>query len=169
MGSRIELHALDVERHVLLRFPANHLPGVRLLHPIHLDLLDDHVVAAHGRDHPLAPDTRLLEEPLDGVGHQTGIHHLPLHDRVGEEGTHRHEADLGQITRVIHLDHLHESAPDVEADRGPFPSEEGHLPQGLEKEEQIFPRSSGPAYHRFLGIVKNVFGCSAESEKLVNI
>src|SRR2546429_2610580 len=38
-----------VERDVLLGLPPDHLPGVTLLHPVHLDLLDDHVPAPDGR------------------------------------------------------------------------------------------------------------------------
>ena len=46
----VELDVLRIERHVLVRFPADHLARLGLLHPIHLDLLDDHVAPAHG-DH----------------------------------------------------------------------------------------------------------------------
>ena len=48
----VELHVLHVERHVLLGLPADHLAGLRLLHAVHRDLLDDHVAAADGRRRP---------------------------------------------------------------------------------------------------------------------
>ena len=63
----IELHVLHVERNVLLGLPADHLAGVRLFHPVHLDLLDDHVAPADRDHHLLGLDPGRGQETLDGI------------------------------------------------------------------------------------------------------
>ena len=44
----VELDVVHVERHVLLGLPADDLARLGFLHPVHGDLLDDHVAAADG-------------------------------------------------------------------------------------------------------------------------
>ncbi len=89
----IELHVVHVERHVLLGFPADDFAGLGFLHPIHRDLLDDHVAAADGGDDLLGLDAGRRHEALDGLGHDAGVHDFALDDRVVH---HRGERDLGQ-------------------------------------------------------------------------
>jgi hypothetical protein len=71
----IELDVVHVERHVLLRFPADHLARLGLLHPIHADLLDDHVTTAHGGHDLLGLDAGGRHEVLDRLGDE------PAHPR----------------------------------------------------------------------------------------
>ena len=122
----VQLHALDVERNVLLRFPTYDLTSVRFLHPVHFDLLDDHVVAADRRDHilPLYPD--VAEKLANGVSDEPGVHHFALYDRVGNQGTHGDPADLGLITGMINDNDFHEAAADVQSNRLLVASEETH-------------------------------------------
>jgi hypothetical protein len=47
---KIELHAVHVERHVLLGLPANDLAGFGLSHAIHRDLLHDDIPPADRGD-----------------------------------------------------------------------------------------------------------------------
>jgi len=44
----VELHVVHVEGTCLLGLPADDLAGLGLPHPVHGDLLDDHVPAADG-------------------------------------------------------------------------------------------------------------------------
>ena len=64
----VELDVVHVERHVLLGLPADHLAGFGLLHPIHVDLLDDHVAAADGGHDLLGLDAGGGQQALDGLG-----------------------------------------------------------------------------------------------------
>ena len=122
----IELHVVHVERHVLLGLPADHLAGLGLFHPVHGDLLDDHVPAADGADDLLGLDAGGGHEPLDGLGHDGRVHDLALDDGVVH---HRGERDLGQdrpARGVRDRDELDEAAADVEADRRRIAPEESH-------------------------------------------
>ena len=67
---------------MLLGFPADELLHLLLLHPLHLDFLNDHVAAADGRDDGRRLDVRAADRGLDGVGHDAGIHHLAFDDVV---------------------------------------------------------------------------------------
>src|SRR2546430_16340657 len=49
-----------VERHVLLGLPADHLTGVGLLHPVHLDLLDDDVPRSEEHTSELQSQSNLV-------------------------------------------------------------------------------------------------------------
>ena len=122
----VEFDAVDVEGHVLLGLPADHLTGVGFLHPIHLDLLDDHVVATHRRDDLLALQACFCHEVPDRLGDHAGIHHLALHDRVRKEGAHQSQQDFGAIPGVVDLDELDVAAPDVEPHRTPATTEKAH-------------------------------------------
>jgi hypothetical protein len=122
----VELHVLHVERHVLLGLPADHLACVVLAHPIHGDLLDDHVMTAYGRDDVLLLEPRTLDEGADGLGDEHRIHDLALDDRIGHERTRRHLDDLRLGLRVIDHDELHDAAADVEPCRQFAPAKQSH-------------------------------------------
>jgi hypothetical protein len=122
----VQLDALDVERHMLLGLPPNHLTGIGLLHPIHLDLLDDHVVPADAGDHVEPLHTHLLEEPSDRVRHEPVVHDLALDDGIGKQRSHGHPRHLRLVAGVVHLDHLDEAGPDVQAGGSPSAPEESH-------------------------------------------
>ena len=122
----VELDVVHVEGDVLLGLPADDLAGLAFLHPVHRDLLDDHVTAAHGRDDLLGLDAGGGEQALDGLGHDAGVHDLALDDGVVHHGR---ERDLGEhrlARAVIDDDELDQPAADVQADRGPFPTEKSH-------------------------------------------
>ena len=59
----VELHSLDVEGDVLLRFPAHDFRRIRLLHAIDLNLLHNHVAATHGDNDAFLLDA--CEQSLD--------------------------------------------------------------------------------------------------------
>ena len=119
----VELHVIHVEWNVLLRFPTDDFPGVGFLHPIHLDRLDDHV-ASPDADHDVALGQALLiEDRVDSLRDQAGIHDLAFDDRVGAERAHDEPLDQGLAARMIDYGDLDETAPDVEANRA-FPAAE---------------------------------------------
>jgi hypothetical protein len=133
----VELHVVHVERHVLLRLPADHLARLHLLHPVHRDLLDDHDPPADGGHDLLGLDARRRHETLDRVRHEARIHDLTFDDRVVHHGG---ERDLGQDrpARGVRDRHeLDEPAADVEAHRRRVAPEESHtspLVEGPEAE-----------------------------------
>ena len=87
----IELHVFHVERDVLFGFPANHFAGLRFLHPVHLDLLDDHVAAADRGHDLLGLDPGGGEETLDGIRDDARVHDFAFDDRVV------HDARIGDF------------------------------------------------------------------------
>lgn len=111
---------------MLLGLPANDLPGIGFLHPIHLDLLDDHVVAPHRRDHFLGLEADFLEKTADGIGYQARVHDLAFHDGVGHERTHGDTANLGLVAGMIDDHDFHEAAADIQPYRLFAASEEAH-------------------------------------------
>ncbi len=111
----IELHALHVEGHVLLGLPADHLAGIGLLHPIHLDPLDDDVAAADRGHHLLLFHPRRLEERANGAGDQRGVHDLALHDRIGDQRRGGCLDDPWPAFAVLHDHELDVPATDVES------------------------------------------------------
>ena len=122
----VELHVVHVERHVLLGLPADDFARLRLLHPVHRDLLDDHVAAADRGDDLLGLDAGGGHEAFDGVGHERGVHDLALDDRVAHDGS---EGDLGEdrfAGAVGHGDELDEPASDVQGHGGRVPAEQCH-------------------------------------------
>ena len=137
----VQLDALDVEGYVLLRLPPDHVASVRLLHPIHLDLLDDDVVATHSGHDFGTLEVHFLEEPHDGIGYETVVHDLPFHDRVGKQWAHGHSRHFGLVTRVIDLHDLHEPGPDVQTDgRSLSSSKERHAVPSPGETENKFPQ-----------------------------
>jgi len=119
----VQLHPLDVEGDVLLGLPADDVVGVRLVHPIDLDLLDDHVPAADGHDHALLLDARRDEEALDRLRHHAGVHDLPLDDGVRQHVRDGHLREGGAAGPVIDDRDLDEAAADVEPNRLCLPTE----------------------------------------------
>ena len=122
----IELHVVHVERNVLLGLPADDLAGLGLLHPVHRDLLDDHVAPADGGDDLFRLDARGGHESLDRFGHEGGVHDLALDDGIVHDGG---ERDLGEDRSARGMgdrDELDQAAADVEADRRRIAPEESH-------------------------------------------
>jgi hypothetical protein len=96
------------------------------LHPVHGDLLDDHVAAADGGHDLLGLDSSRAQQTLDRIGHDARIHDLAFHDGIIH---HRGIGHLGEdrfARTVIDGDELDQPAADVEGHRGPFPTEERH-------------------------------------------
>src|SRR5438445_518802 len=121
---KVELHVGHVERHVLLGLPADHFPGVPFLHPVHLDLLDDHVPAPDRRDHRLLLHPSRGKETPDRFRYDPGVHDLPLHDGIGGDfgGGYLHQLRLA-AGMVDHGD-LDDAGADVQAHRGFFAAQE---------------------------------------------
>ncbi len=67
-----------------------------------------------------------------------GVHHLALHDCVGNQRTHGDPADLGLITGMIDGNDLHKAAADVQPYRLLTASEEAHSTLVLSGQEHIF-------------------------------
>src|SRR5690606_6832454 len=99
-------------------FPGKDFPGLRLAHPVHQDLLDDHVAAAHGHHDVAGLDVGGGEEPADGVGHQPGIHHFALDDGVIGHGRHGNLFQHRVSGAVVDHHGLDVPAADVETHRG---------------------------------------------------
>ena len=119
----VQLHVVHVERYVLFGLPADDFAGIRLLHSIHLDGLDDQVPATD-RGHDISIVNALFdEERVDGLGNQTRIHDLTLDDRVGTQAVHNEPLDLGFVTRVIDDRDLDEAASHIKANRLLFPAD----------------------------------------------
>jgi hypothetical protein len=122
----VQLHVVHVEWNVLLGLPADHLAGVGFLHPIHRDLLDDHVAAADGGYDVLGLDAGRRQALLDGLGHDTGVHDFPLDDRVV---TDRGKRDLRQYRTTSGVrdgNELDQAATDVQPDGRCLAPEESH-------------------------------------------
>ena len=78
----VEFDTFRIEGDVLVGLPADHLAGLRLLHSVHGDLLDDDVAAADGNHHVAGLDLQSREQVPDSVSHQGGIHHFAFDDGV---------------------------------------------------------------------------------------
>jgi hypothetical protein len=122
----VQLHALHVEGHVLVRLPPDQLARIGLTHPIHLDLLDDDVVTAHRGHHVLPGDAGGVNDGADGLGHQDRVHDLALHDGVCHQRAGGDPRDLRIAPGVVHDHQLDEAAPDVEARCDLASAEESH-------------------------------------------
>ena len=116
----VQLDVRHVERHVLLRLPADDLPGVRLLHPVHLDLFHDHVPAPDRRDDGLLLHSGGGKQTPDRLGDDPRVHDLTLDDGVCCHLSRGHLDQLRLATRVVDDGHLDDARPDIEADGGFF-------------------------------------------------
>ena len=94
---------------MLLSFPLDHLTSVGILHPIHLDLLDDHVVATHRSDDLSALHAEALKQPQYGMRNETIVHDLAFNDGVRGQRAHSDPDHFRLIARVVDLHDLHET------------------------------------------------------------
>src|SRR5690606_20517237 len=113
----VQLNAFHVEGDVLLGFPVEDLPRVRLRQAIHPNLLDDHVPTAHRSGDPARLHPEGLDHFLDGVHHRPRVHDLSLDDRVGSERKGRQAHQPRLVTAMVHGDGLDEATAHVESDR----------------------------------------------------
>ncbi len=113
----VQLHVGHVKRHVLLGFPADHLAGVAFFHAVHLNLLDDHVAAAHCRDDFLLLDAGCGQETANRLRNDARVHDLALDNGVGRHLGGRDLHQLGLGARMVHHHQLDDAGADVEADR----------------------------------------------------
>src|SRR5216117_1075587 len=132
--ANVELAVGHVERHVLLSLPADHLARVRLLHPIHLDLLDDHVPPPDGGDDRPVLHPGRGKQPPDRLSDDAGVHDLALDDGVGRHLGGRHLDQLRLAATMVDDHQLDDAGADIEADRGFFAAQEpkrGHSCLGV--------------------------------------
>src|SRR5436190_1274844 len=125
----VELDVRHVERHVLLGLPPDHLPGVPFLHPVHLDLLDDHVPAADRRHHRPLLDAGRGKQPPDRLRHEPGVHDLTLDDGIGGDLGCGNLHELRLAAGMVDHGQLDDAGTDIQAHRGFFAAqqpEEGH-------------------------------------------
>jgi hypothetical protein len=123
LGVRIEdlevqLDVGHVEGDVLLRFPADHVTGFPLAHPVHLDLLDDHVPPADRRDHPFGLDPGGGKEAPDRLRDDAGIHDFSLDDGVRRDFGRGDPNQLRLAGSMVDHDELDDAGADVEPDCG---------------------------------------------------
>ncbi len=79
----VEVDVVDVERDVLLGFPVDRLGQLGLAHHRQADALDDHgVTRQRGRDRRRGLDPAALEQPLDRLRDQLGVHDRAVDDRL---------------------------------------------------------------------------------------
>jgi hypothetical protein len=120
----VELDVVHVERHVLLGLPADHLARLGFLHPVHCDLLDDHVAAADGGHDLLGLDAARGHEAADRVGDQALVHDLAFDDGVVDDFR---RGDLREDRLAAPMRDLHEldqPAADVQGHGGLLPTEQ---------------------------------------------
>jgi hypothetical protein len=124
------------------------LARLLLLHTVDLDLLDDHVAAAHGGDDGLGLRAGAGERGADRVGDDAGVHDLALDDRIREQRRDRHLHELGLAAAVVDDRDLDETGADVEADRCLLLAEERHGERRLGGSENArgAPRASEHEY-----------------------
>ena len=122
----VEFDVVHVEGDVLLGFPADLLAGLAFLHPVHRDLLDDHVAAADGRHDLLGLDPGGREQAPHGIGDDAGVHDLALDDGPVHHGRERHLREHRLARAVVNDDELDQPAANVQGDRGPFPTKKSH-------------------------------------------
>jgi len=111
---------------MLLGLPADHLARIVRAHAIHLDLLDDHVMSTHRRNHVALLEAAALDYCAQRLCDEDGIHDLALDDCVGHQRAGCYLDDLGLGLRVVDHDQLHEAAANVETGRELALAEESH-------------------------------------------
>ena len=112
----VELHVGHIERHVLLGFPPNDLAGIGFFHPVHLDLLDDHIAAADRGDDRFALDAGGLEQTPNSLRNQAGVHDFALDDGVGGDFRCRDLSQLGFAPPMVDDHEFDDTGADIEAD-----------------------------------------------------
>jgi hypothetical protein len=112
----VEIHVLDVERDVLLRFPVDGLGELGLGHDRQVDLLDDDRVAGERSGDFLGLERLVLENTADRVGDRGAVDDRPVDDAVGRHRLDRKGHDLETLADGLEFDGLDGARSDVEAD-----------------------------------------------------
>jgi hypothetical protein len=110
---KVELDGVDI-RNVLLGFPAHQLAGLRFLHALGLDALDDDVAAANGGDDRFGLGIDAVNRGADYFRHEVRIHHFTVDDSVVGKRSDRDLHQLGTGLRVIDDGDLHQARSNVD-------------------------------------------------------
>src|SRR5262249_24977463 len=111
----VQVDVGDVERDVLLRFPADRLRQFLVALDRKRDLLDDHRVARDRRGHTLVLDVLLVEDPVDRIrDRQLGNDHA-VDDAVGGKWFHSKAYQLVPRLAGTYFGCLDVAGPDVQA------------------------------------------------------
>src|SRR5256885_5788465 len=85
-------------RSVLLGLPTDDLARLRLFHPVHRDLLDDHVATADRGDDVLRLETGGGKQPPHRLRHDPRVHDLALRS---EEHTSELQSPCNLVCRLL--------------------------------------------------------------------
>ena len=120
----VDVHIVDVERDVLLRFPLNRLLEFLHRHQRQVDPLDDHRVARDRYHRLFGLHASLVDQSPDGVDHSARVHHRTIDDGLRWKRLHgeRHEPISPRLGVMLQLHQLYTARSDIQTDGALIPT-----------------------------------------------